>query len=184
MRYNSLDHLKGWQESRAFPNIHHPVTSMFCTEVTGRRVLDLGCCHGLLGARLLERKAADVVIGVDADAAAIAAARAAGVPVAFNHLKVERSTFLNISELITLNRLDVVLARRIIPELFGADLNAGIAFSGLLADAGIKELILEGRASSSKAVNSLSSIDREVALFKGRWAVKASAGAVRYLQAR
>lgn len=184
MRFDSLEHLAAWQATGRFPKIHDNIVAMAVTELAGVRLLDLGCSYGLLGAQLLKRGAAITVTGIDVDEDVIRAAVGAGVPVGFCNLKVERGTFMNVHGIIQDYQITAVVARRIFPELFGADLEAGKEFANILHYAGIKEMVVEGRVISPNAVNQLQGIDQEVAMLSGSFQERKRVGAVSYLTAR
>lgn len=184
MRYDSAEHLKAWQADGTFPKIHEAIANVALTELTGRRVLDLGCSYGLLGARLRKWGVATEAVGIDVDENVIAAAQAAGVPVGFNHLRLERASFPEALAIVKAQHLDVVIARRIMPELFGKDLEAGKLFAHLLARAGVKEMIIEGRINTLSATNPLKSIDQEVEMVSVAYREKRRVGAISYLVAR
>jgi len=80
--------------------------------------------------------------------------------------------------------IDVMVARRVLPELFGGDLAAGRLFAAMLAEIGVREIVLEGRVATVNAVNALRCLDDEVALLSGYFAERSRAGAVSYLMAR
>lgn len=165
MRYDSQDHLTAWIEHRTFPKIHDAIAEMAIAEMQGSRVLDLGCSYGLLGGRLVKQAGARFAVGVDLDERAMTLASVAGVPVEFRKLAITAATLPAMLDLVREYRLDVLVARRILPELFGDDLPLGVAFAEQLASAGIREVFLEGRVETLKAVNVLCSIEQEVALF-------------------
>jgi hypothetical protein len=79
----------------------------------------------------------------------------------------------------------VIIARRIMPELFGADLDLGKRFAADMAAAGIREILIEGRVVSARSTNALASIDAEVEMLTtgGFYREARRIKAVSYLQA-
>lgn len=183
MRYDSPDHLATWSATGRFPAIHDAIAQVAAVEMTGRRVLDLGCSYGLLGGRLMSKGLADFALGVDTDLDVMDAGLAAGLPVEYRQIKVDFTTIDALVSLISEHRIDVLVARRIMPELFGDNLPLGVSFGIKLASAGVREVLLEGRVQTSAAVNALSSVDKEVGLFTngGYWVENYRARAVSYL---
>src|SRR5438067_4688470 len=128
MRFDAAEHLAAWKQAGTFPKIHNAIAAVAVSELVARTILDLGCSHGLLGARLVKLGVVDTAIGIDVDSRAIEAGKAAGVPVAFNHLKIEKETMPEVMALVKAHRVTGIIARRILPELFGADPGAGRTF--------------------------------------------------------
>lgn len=184
MRYDSAAHLAAWAKDGTFPKIHNAIVNVAAAELGARVVLDLGCSYGLLGARLIKMGVVDIAIGVDIDGDVLQAAHDAGVPITQHHLKIEPATFAELLASVRGHRVTAVLARRILPELFGHDIPAGKQFAHLLARAGVKEMVVEGRVISPSATNPLQSIDAEVAMLDEAFKEKRRVGAVSYLLAR
>lgn len=185
MRYDATEYLEAWQETGKFPRIHDAMASAFAAFATRDRLLDLCCCHGLLGARLsVQPPGLECVVGVDADLAAIERGRAAGVPIELHHMRITLETLKDLASLIDARKIDVLVARRAMPELWGQDTHEGIEFSRTMAAAGIREIFLEGRVKSARATNALASIDDEIGLFAHEYAVAKRHGAVAYLRRR
>jgi hypothetical protein len=85
-------------------------------------------------------------------------------------------------EIIEQHHVDIVLARRCIPELFAYDLDLGHAFAGVLAVSGVREVFLEGRVASPRAVNPMASVEAEVAVFVDHYRQTRTWGKVVYLR--
>jgi SAM-dependent methyltransferase len=184
VRFDSPAHLQVWRDSGQYPAIHKAIAEMAISCVRGSRLVDLGCSYGLLGARIVAQAGLESGIGVDADGEVLAAARSAGVPLTFHEIKVTASTLPQLLAVVASAGCDVVVARRVLPELFGHDLPGGRIFATMLAGAGVKEVVLEGRVQAPGAVNALSSIDREVELLAGTFREVRRSGAVSYLVLR
>lgn len=184
MRYDAIEHLEAWQANGRFPKIHDAITDMAMASLRGRRILDLGCSYGLLGTRLRQNGLADVVVGVDASLDVLSDALRAGIPIMARPLRVTRESLPQLLAWVREHKLDAIVARRILPELFGNDLETGRLFGHLVARAGIKEMIIEGRVISPNAKNPLQSIDQEVKMLVESFREVKRAGAVSYLVAR
>jgi SAM-dependent methyltransferase len=184
VRFNSPEHLATWRETGCFPAIHDAIAGVAVAYLRGTRLLDLGCSYGLLGARIVKEAGLEAGFGVDADGEVIAAAKRAGVPLTFRELRITGETLPHLLGVLVESLADIVIARRVLPELFGEDLPAGRTFANLLAGAGVKEIILEGRANVATAVNRLRSIEEEVDLLSGRYREQRRVGAVSYLVVR
>ena len=181
MRFDDQNHLAEWRANKTFPRIHDAMAAATIANMTGSRVLDLGCSFGLLGARVFKENGLTThAVGIEADEAVVRMAEVAGVPVDFYALTVSRETCDAVITIVAENRIDVVLARRVFPELFGDDLEFGREFVALLGGVGVKELFIEGRVPTPRATNALSSIDQEVELVSGYFREVKRTGAVSY----
>lgn len=186
MRFNSPELLEAWQATGEWPAIHNAMSEMAITYVTGRRLLDLGCSYGLLGARITAENAMEPGIGVDASSDAIAAGKAARVPLDLKFMRVlpRRSDWLDLMAIIRDNGVDVVIARRVFPELFGEHVDEMSAFGEELRRAGIKELLVQGRVETAQATNRLHSVVQEYRELANSFRDVAVRGSVAYLVAR
>ncbi len=182
MRFDSPEHLAAWRATGRFPAIHDGITQAIVADMRGSRVLDMGCSYGLLAERILKQAGAMVAFGVDADANVIEAGRGAGLAVTLVELEVSAASLPQIYDLVRENALDVLVCRRVLPELFGDDLPLGRKFALEMALAGIREIFVEGRVATVKAVNALSSIDEEVKLLSASFREVRRSGAVSYLR--
>lgn len=171
MRFNSSQHLLQWQENGTFPGIHRPMLEAIRWAGTGTRYLDLGACHGLLGAAVAMFPPA-YVIGIEASREAIGLAQLAGVPVQIIAMRIDTGKLPDLAGIIKRHRIDTVIARRVLPELWGHDLPGGREFARTLHGAGIKQVFVEGRRASPQARNPLDCIDREVAIM-APWFIEA-----------
>lgn len=156
----------------------------FAAYARGSRVLDLCCSYGLLGARLKAEGWVDLVLGVDGDEDVVASARLAGVPIVLEHLVVSKDTMPALMATIKSQQVNVVVARRALPELFGDDLTWGKQFALELILAGVNEVFLEGRVDSERSINPLRNVDCEANLFSACFAEDRRVGAVAYLRRR
>ena len=183
MRFNSPEHLATWQRTKRYPAIHDNMAAAANSYVRGARLLDLGCSYGLLGARIAKEAGSHRPVGVDADKSVIDAANQAGVPMEFYHLEVNAETLSRLETIIMCHGIDVIIARRILPELFGLDPVLGCNFAAMCAAAGVKEMLVEGRVVSARSTNALASIDDEVDMLSMSYREIRRVKAVSYLRA-
>lgn len=163
MRYNSPEHLDYFKKTGRFPAIHAPLVNFIRCWSEQKRFLDLGCGYGLLGELLMRCIPAEIVIGVDKDANSLADARRAGVTTSCAHyLPVIPENYGKLTEIIMKNRLQVLVARRVFPELFGDDPSALPYFAALMRNAGITEIFVQGRKPVPNPTNRLHNIDMEI----------------------
>ena len=185
MRFNSPEHLETWKRTKRYPAIHDAMFDAAGSLLRGTRVLDLGCSYGLLGSRIAKLLGYDTAIGVEADKSVISAAEQAGVSLVFHNIRVAADTMSQLEAIILAHGINVIIARRIMPELFGDNLQLGADFAGMCAYCGVKEMLIEGRVLSGRSTNALASIDAEVAMLTGGGAYREARRikAVSYLQA-
>jgi hypothetical protein len=183
MRFNSPEHLDTWKRRGRYPSIHDAVCDAAFAFMRGSRLLDLGCSYGLLGARIAKENGQGIPVGIEADQSVIDAGRDAGVEIGYHQLRVGGETLSELASIIELERVDVMIARRVLPELFGHEVLVGSVFAQKMAAAGIKEMFVEGRVVSARSTNALASIDAEVAMLAGSYREVRRIKAVSYLQA-
>lgn len=182
LRFDSREHLDAWKATGRWPEIHTPVTNMALNMLYGMRLVDLGCSYGLLGARLKAVLGLEAVLGLDADAAVLQAAQEAGVPIELTVLKI--TGYQDVLAAVSAFRADCMVCRRILPELFGHDLQEGDLFGAKMARAGVKEMIVQGRVDSGRATNALHNVDAEVDMLRRSYTLVRKEGSVAYLRAR
>gem|GEM_PF-4820675 len=183
-RFNSPEYLRAWQLQGQWPAIHNAMTDFALANMRGSFLLDLGCSYGLLGARIAMEAGGLACAGIDADAKVVEAAVEAGVPMRFHVLSVNKDTLPDLEKILTVSRPKTMIARRVLPELWGYDLEGGRAFVELLAASGLREIFLEGRVASERATNPLRSIDDEVTLLSPRYREVTRSKALSYLVLR
>jgi hypothetical protein len=184
MRFDDPAYLAAWRERREWPAIHNAMSDFAAAHMRGNFLLDLGCAYGLLGARLASENGGLPCAGIEANETTIRAAQDAGVPIRFYKLKITRDTLPALSAILDETRARTVVARRILPELWGEDLEGGRLFADALAKAGVRELLIEGRVVSERSTNALRSIDAEVDLLSLRFREANRSGALSYLVLR
>lgn len=169
-RFDCEDYVKDYEKRRAFPKIHNPLFQFFLTRYmetpgdTAWRVCDLCCSTGLLAQRIRVHGGM-VAIGVDRDENAIGLGESAGID-GLVHLAVGPDTLTRLAKLLATKRINVVVMRRCIPELFDADPSWAPAFFRTLWGAGVTDLLVEGRKSRSTSRGNLCNIEYEIKLIQ------------------
>jgi hypothetical protein len=163
MRFDSTEHVRAWVARRQYPAIHNDIFTAVQTFSTGTSGLDLCCSTGLLGSRVAKQLRVPC-IGVDVDKDAVEFARLAGVPMAITIMPVTPDTLEQLVGIVKDAKVDMILARRCFPELFGSNRPFGEAFAKAMHGAGVKEIFIEGRVPVAKPINSLDTLKKEVEL--------------------
>jgi len=130
----------------------------------GNNVLDLCCSTGLLGTQIAE-KLGKTVIGIESSLVSIDLAKAYGIPIPIQQMKLTRDTLEPFVTFCNLYSIQTIVARRCIPELFGEDYDFGLEFVAAMATIGVKEIFLEGRVKTANATNIFNSVEHEIDLF-------------------
>lgn len=164
MRFHSTEHLETWRRTKRFPEIHNDIFQFIVEEAEGKVFLDLGACFGLLATRLQGSAFGWKAVAVEANPAHIEHAKAAGIPVEFLTMAVNRDTLPQLAEFVKRHAVTSIVARRVLPEIWGEDLAGGAMFATSMREAGVKEFILQGRVKTPNAVNALSTVESEIAL--------------------
>ena len=168
--FNGPEYLHAWASNGEWPAIHTPMAEFAMIYMRGSVLLDLGCSFGLLGARISEEAGGAIrAVGIDADERVIAASQAAKVPIAITHMRVTRETLPDLTAFLAEAQPDTIIARRVLPELWGEDLDGGREFASVIAAAGVREVLIEGRVVSERATNPLRSVADEVALLSAEY---------------
>lgn len=164
MRFNAPEHLLHWKETGKFPSIHNDIFQLASHCMNGMAALDLCCSTGLL-AEHISAYFGIPVVGVDSDEAALAKARAVGLSVDLQHMRIDSFNLEPLEKLVEQHQIETVLARRCLPELFGHTPEAGQAFAQMLHRQQVLEVFVEGRVATKLAVNPLASLAKEVEMF-------------------
>lgn len=184
-RFDSPEYLTEWAEAGRFPQIHDAIWNALASTVApGARVLDLGACTGLLTARL--QAGGYVATAAEGNHGSYAAGLEAGTwgeaPVWFNY--VTPATLEGFASMLEERRIEVILARRVFPEVYDGMEGNFLAFAEVLAASGVHTIVLEGRKASARTVHPLGNAAREVAALWGTWKVAEAAGDVMVLERR
>lgn len=179
MRFDSPEHLVAWQNTGRFPWIHDAMYAFVAEHVEGSVFLDLCCSTGLMGERIRRRVRGARVVGVESDRRAIAAARSAGITFPILELRLGCDTLARFREFVAEHGVQVVLARRCIPELCGGKTDGfGPQLVAALAGAGVKEVVLQGRVDSTRAVNQYRNVEAEIRLFAAAYKLATRRGQI------
>lgn len=166
-RFSSDEHLTRYLETGVFPDIHRPmVEAVQWACPADARFIDLGACFGLLGAAVLTLRPGAFAIGVERSARAIEDGQRAGVPMQCIRLDVRRETLPDLVALVRRFRVNTILARRVLPELWGEDIEGGRMFAQSMRGAGVRQVIIEGRKAVASARNNLASVELEAAIMR------------------
>jgi len=170
-RFDSIEYLKAFQVSGRFPAIHDDIFALIISEGHGCRFLDLCCSTGLLAQRLMKFGGAMFAMGVDGDERAIKAGVEHGVTVPMALLNIGPDTLPELTQIIGANGISAVVARRCLPELLGERPEMDRPFADALAAGGAKEVFIEGRVKTARAVNRLCDVEKEAAAIASRYRV-------------
>lgn len=119
MRFDAPEHLEAWRARGVWPAIHNAMTAFAVAHMRGETMLDLGCSYGLLGARIASEAGGIVTHGIEVDEKVIVASQDAGVPIRLYRLKLTVDTLPEFSAILRASSTTAVVARRILPELWG-----------------------------------------------------------------
>jgi hypothetical protein len=185
-RYNAESYLEAWTDKGVYPKIHDPVFNLFMTTFESESVLDLCCATGMLGTRINE-KAGIQVCGVEWLEKNIRRARKYGVSIPIREMKIERETLNDFVDWIKKNEVTGIVARRCISELFGntptntIDWEWAELWTNAVADAGVKEFWIEGRADQGRSVHCIPDTETEIECLSFRYTVSEVQGKTAYL---
>jgi hypothetical protein len=171
--YAKIDNLKGWREAASLPRIHAASGEAMGMVPENERgfAVDLGACHGLLCARAV-RMGWSGALGLEMNQSHVDEARELAIPgVEMLCTKMDVSGegfsdhFRTAVSLRAGGRVVTILARRVLSELFGTTYGMtkqdattaercavhGRAFTLACAAAGVRYMMVEGRATASYA---------------------------------
>jgi len=163
MRFNAPQYLDDWKQGK-YPSIHKIMFNAVKLYCKSENVLDLCCSTGLLGTQIKEKLNKNV-FGIESNATSIALARQYGIPIPIQNMKVVPDSLETFVEYCKVFKIDTIVARRCIPELFGEDYHFGLEFVAAMKAINVKEVFLEGRVKTANATNIFNSIDHEIDLF-------------------
>lgn len=178
MRYDDKWHIGHFKETGKYPQIHNNLFNFILNVMPlHARMLDIGCSTGLLAQRL--HHTGYDCHGIDSDREAILASPYPAVTI----LTIE-PPFDKFFAYVDLHKIDTLVARRIFPELFGHNLDAGKTFTRYCWVHGITKIFLEGRQAHKNPINPLASVDDEIQLLSSHYEVKNHYGNIAYLTAK
>lgn len=166
MRFDSQEHLDRWKATGEFPAIHDAIFSLMEQRLVGRtglRVLDLACSTGLLGERIWQRlPGVEYVLGLDSDGDAMCRGANAGITVPTLNQSVRPGSMVSLQAQMMKIHINVVVARRCIPEIFGGQPDLARSFMSILASTDVTDLFIEGRVESARSTHPLKSVNQEI----------------------
>ena len=177
IRYNDESHLRTWKDEGKFPRIHDDIFTLFMQTFEAESVIDLCCAIGILGTRIHE-KAGVEVCGVELLEKNITRAQKWGVPIPIRQLSIERATLVSFTDIIRERGATGIVARRCISELFGntpdnrVDWEWANLWTEAVADAGVTEIWIEGRADQGRSVHPIPDTATEVKCLSSRFSVE------------
>lgn len=164
MSFSSQEYLDQWKETGKFPAIHDNLFTLIKKRAySGSVYCDLCGSTGLLGQRLLQ---VGKVVGVDSDVDAIARGKAAGA-INYPHLTAKIEPGLGFDALrafVAVNGVNTMVARRCISEIFKDRPEWGPIFVWRLAQVGIVDWFIQGRAFSSRSTHPIPNVEEEMAV--------------------
>jgi hypothetical protein len=169
MSYDSPEYINTFVRTGAYPTIHNKIFELIVDCAKETNFLDLCSSTGLLGHRLVATGVAEKVVGVDSDRRAQCLARDSGITIPMVEMRIGLDTLPELSRLIREHKITGVIARRCLPELLGDRPELDAPFVATLADAGIRQLFLEGRVVSARSTNRLAGIEDEIKVVAGRY---------------
>lgn len=163
--YDDYKYLEEFKSGN-YPKIHDDIFHLACL-TPAKNVLDLGCCYGLLSDRL--SKHFSKVVGVEGNKHYCERAIYDNII----NLRIQESSLEQLKTIITDNNVDMVIGRRVLPELYDTGGESLLMkLSNLFYDCNVKYLVIEGRIESKKSVNRLKSIDEEIKIMSDYYSLE------------
>lgn len=162
MRFNDNTYIDNFNEFGVFPKIHNDIYFTIIKNIKDNQltVFDLGSCTGLLTIRLsncfkkvvgIELKKDDIEKSLTRD------------NVTYVNMKLNAA---NINDLINQYNPELLVCRRVLPEISDNVEQHIVDFSNVITKHKIKYLAIEGRQVSNKSTHLLSSVEKEISYFK------------------
>lgn len=182
--YAKSQYVVDYVNTRTFPKIHDAIAEGMAQVVRNARVIDMGASTGLLGLRAVLERGAQAVLGFEPEQRDVSVFQrylAQFSPqVYMDHFGLDirdDASTLKFIQKVKLFRAEVMLARRIIPELSTHGISAteplppgtGERLGRAFRMAGIKTIVVQGRVYSARATHPLASIDREIAALSSHY---------------
>lgn len=181
MRFNDEGYLKDYLKGK-FPVIHDDLFTLLSNRSRGDSFCDLCGNSGMLGQRIIDEMRSPCIL-VEGDPNAIAMANKYATSIPKYHLRVSKETYPELRRLFGLHKVDTLVARRCISELFTApDDPDRILWADMLAEVGVREVFLQGRAPVKTATHPLPSVNEEIQIFLSRFKVHYQEKQLAYLR--
>jgi hypothetical protein len=182
-RFDSFDWLNNWRDTGRFPYIHDAIFNAFAANVEpGSRVLDIGASTGMSTARL--QHLGYTVTVAEANPESIARGEQYGTwgdAHLWRHY-ITPETVTDFYKLLHDRDIEVILARRVISEVFDGMKGDPRAFAEAVRRSNVHTIVLEGRKVSKNTVHPCGTADLEAAVFGPGWRITERAGDVRVLE--
>lgn len=160
-RFFSQEYIDNYIEKGIFPKIHDDISILIGNFARGNRAMDLGSCTGLLSLRLIKEHGFDKCIGIEGNQNYVE--RAVKHPlVEYHNFYVTDETLESIKNLILVNNINIVVCRRVLPEISKDNLDVIKSLGKLLYHCNVEEIALEGRVKTGNAKALLSCVNDEV----------------------
>lgn len=175
-RFNDVSYLQKWSDNGTYPRIHNDIFELFMRTFESQSILDLCCATGLLGTRIKEKAFLDVC-AIEAEQKNIDRGVEWGIPIPILKLFIERGTLPQFIKWIESNEVTGIVARRCISELFGntpdneVDWEWAEIWTNAIADAGVREVWLQGRADQGRSVHCIPDTATEIECLSSRYTV-------------
>lgn len=153
--YSDLKYINDYKSYGKYPKIHDDISYLVC-DTKGNNVIDIGCCYGLLSDRLSKKFN---VIGIEQNTYYCENAIYKNVI----NMSITKDTLDKLKNILIDNEIDIVVCRRVVPELYDCGGNGLIKdIEKLFYQCNVKYIILEGRIVSERSVHKLKSINEEI----------------------
>jgi hypothetical protein len=194
-RFNGNEHLEAFRDYGRFPKIHESLFNLIAETWQGGSFMDVCCSTGLLGQRIATKLGCPCV-GVEGDADAIARGKAHGVTLSVRRLEIEPRTMSAFERILDDHKVNTLVARRCISELFAEGVHLGHTtvvqtalkegfaetFVNALLRHNVDEVYLQGRAKHAGSRHVIPNLDAELEFFLPQYEVHVRRGECAYLR--
>lgn len=159
MSFHDQSYVDAYLQRHEFPAIHDEIFALD-KFVIFDTVMDLGCCTGLLAARLAETHTNVVAIEPNKNYLK----NAVQLPnIHYYNMGVSDKTLDQIAAIIRKHNVKAIFARRVLPEIY--DTGGESLVRSLIKtchDNGVLTFVVEGRVETSRSAHALKGIDDEI----------------------
>lgn len=161
VRFNDEKYIEDYKNLGIYPKIHNDIYFSIIMNIKNKEltVFDLGSCTGLLTIRLANYF--NKVIGIEYSKEDMLKS-IAKPNVDYVNTKIND---LTINKLIVEYKPDLIVCRRVLPEISDNNEDNIVNFVDTISKHKIKFIAIEGRQVSIKSTHLLSSIDKEISYF-------------------
>jgi len=173
-RFNDESYLIDWRDAGAYPEIHNDICTLILNNSNGR-FLDLGCCTGLIGQRLLSSGL--YAFGIEGSRRNIGTGKMYGIKLEMVQLSITTVQHIDlIFDHCQLRGINSIVARRVFVELFSHNLAMMRYFAMKAWVSGIEEIYIQGRQVTSQSSNPLNCVEKECTQLSDYYKVKLISG--------